>query len=192
MATADDITLNKFSEAISDLARPNRFIVSISDNSIMRQYLPRDVRGFDDLKFFVTNTSLPPIDITGPEINYFGTKMMLAGDPKFEPLTITFLNAANKNNEWKVRQLFELWMKYIVNYTDILNEHGNGNLEYRNGSTITIEQIDKTYNTIATYEFYNCVPLNIGAIEFDMNAENSVENFDVTFHYTYYKRLENG
>lgn len=190
MALPDDITLNKFSEAISDLARPNRFIVSISDNSIMRQYFPRDIGRFEDLKFFVMNTTIPQIDISGPEINYFGTKMMLAGDPKFEPLSITFLNAANKNSEWKVRRMFETWMKYIVDYTNPLNEHGEGTLSYRDGSIIKLEQIDKTYNTIATYEFYNCIPLTIGPIEFDMNAENSVETFDVTFYYTYYKRLE--
>lgn len=180
MALSDDITLNKFSSTVSRLARTNRFIVTISDY---------DSKNFEDLKFFITKAVIPSVDITGPEMYYFGTKIVLAGDPKFEPLTLSFLNGTYKSNDWKIRSYFEDWMKLITQYSSIDNEHGEGILNYREGSTIKVEQLDYSSSVIATYEFYNAIPLSITAIDLDMNTNDQTETFDVVFNYTYFKRL---
>jgi len=94
MALREDITLRRFSSQVQSLARPNRFIVNIKD-----RYSP----DLDSFKFFITKAVIPQVDITGPELNYFGTKITLSGDPKFEPLVLSFLNGKISDKQFRFR-----------------------------------------------------------------------------------------
>jgi hypothetical protein len=180
MTIGDDIKLSSFSQAVKDLARPNRFLVSII-RSIGQQ-------PFEDIKYFVNKATIPSVDIIGPEIQYFGTKITLAGDPKFQPLTISFLNGTNKNNDWSTRDYFETWLSSIVTYDYNTNQHASGKLDYRKGATISVKQLSSGDKVIANYEYFNAVPLSISEISLDMASNNQTETFDVVFYYTYFNR----
>lgn len=169
----DEIKLSAFSEKVADLARANRFIVNITNAD-------------ESIKFFIIKATIPQIDITGPEIGYFGTKAMIAGDSKIEPLILGFLN----DTEWKIRKYFEDWTHNIKSYnTNIQTAQPlNGDNGYRVGKMITINQIGSKDEVIASYVFNHAIPLLITSIELDMNSENTTEAFDVTFYYTHFER----
>ncbi len=177
---SDNLKLSNFSRNITDLAYPNRFLVSIPVNPVVDTIMNMDL-----LKFMCTKATIPEMSITGPEVNYRGTKKMLPGDPKHGSLVLGFLNA----NSWKVRNFFEDWMSQIKDYQGITNKENIGiNFKEAKGSTILVKQIGGENAVMATYSFYHALPLEITAMELSTESSNMTETFDVTFHYSHWFR----
>jgi len=171
-------TLAKFSSQIKGLARPNRFAFS---------YGTSQTDNF--LTFQCTKVSIPKINIKGPEIKWRGTSMTLQGDPKKEPLTVTFLN----DSGWEARKYFEKKSNEIRESGSKGNSaHSFSNVGIpfneieMNNLTARIEHYGDNNEIIASYEFLHCLPLEISGIDLNMETNGQVETFDVTFYYTKY------
>ena len=52
----------------------------------------------------------------------------------------------------------------------------------------TVSQLGRDDSVLATYEFFNMWPTNLGAIELDTEGGDAVEIFDVEFAYSHFER----
>jgi len=175
MAILTDYTLSSFSANIKGLARPNRFVFSY--------------QGEDWSTYQCTKVSIPKLDIKGPEIKWRGTSFTLPGDPKKEPLTVSFLN----DSKWTARSYFETKMNSIREHGSLTNDTSGytnvgtpiNDVIFKNANAI-IEQIDNKNKVIARYTFSHCIPLEMSEITLDSSAASTFETFDVVFHYGNY------
>lgn len=172
------ITLAEFRAQIEDVARPNRFLVTLG-NPWSGVTVPTN------FEYTASKATIPKVDLSGPTIKYRGTSLMLSGDYKKDPLVVTFWN----ERKWEARKFFEDWMASYFNYN--LQDNARRSLSAMRFNTwIKIKQLGRSEaDVLAEYEMHNVVPLEISEMELDHASENSVEEFTVTFHYSHFERL---
>lgn len=177
-------TFSEFRANVKDIARPNRFLITISGLILSKQGVNRLP---DNYKFVTQKASIPKLDINGPKISYRGTSMILSGDYKKDPLVLTFWNDIT----WDNRNFFESWMEYIVN-GGTLNQRKN-NADFRIGTSIFVDQIGQgsREDIIGAYQFFDVAPLDISEIALDQTTDNALEEFSVTFQYSRWKNIFN-
>ncbi len=177
-------TLTGFKNALKDVARPNRFLVVFSTAPVS---IPANIT------FFASKAMIPKMDISGPTIKFRGTTMHLPGDPKHEPITLTFINAVSGGNKLTVRQFFENWLNWIGKAT-YQKDHSKINtrkdfsevLGYR----MDIEQLSSTNRVLATYRFHDVMPLEVGEMELDQGSSDAIMEFNVVFQYSEWEIID--
>ncbi len=177
------ITISEFKGAVSDLARPNRFLASIDGAAVS------DLGFEDNMQYLVISTSLPGREIGDIDVNWQGMKIKLAGDPTFSDITLKFHN----DYGFKVRNVFETWVEKIATMsTNIRTAHAGstGGLESADGykAKLVLSQLGRSGEQIAQYVLDGAYPKSITPISLDMTAENGIEEFEVTFRYDYFFR----
>lgn len=183
MNNAKVITLNlkDFRNAVSDIARPNRFEVKINSPEIF------DTKNDNQVKVlsWLAETAQIPSRTQGEiKIKFHGMELKLPGDYERENLTIGFLNSY----DWECRNFFELWMETIQGIATT-NQRSTA-FDMICGSTIIVNQLGRTEKDIlASYEFYNAFPTNISAIDLNMTEYDSLEKFTVSFAYSHFISL---
>ena len=177
---AGSIRLTDFKNQILDVARPNRFWITIMGN------LPNDLGWSQEpMAFACKGTSVPSRTLNSIELNWQGMKTKIAGDPSFEDITLSFHNTY----DWSVRNFFESWVQAIA------DESSNTRLDpqaYK--SEIMIEHLGRTdEDVIATYILEGAFPTNVAAINLSQDSGDTPEEFDVTLTYdTFYRRPGKG
>ena len=161
-------TINQFkANLIGAGPRNNRFEV----------YIPRSG---NKIQFLCKTASLPGQVIEPLEVKYKGLTVKLAGDRTFENWTVGIYN----DTDWSARSALEGWMQDIVPLDSSIGPVGYEYMEDR----ATVTQQGRDDSTIATYEFFNMGPTNIGAIELDTEGGDAIETFDVEFAYSHFER----
>lgn len=180
-----ELSLSKFRANVTDLARPNRFWVSIGDVS-------NDIAEFGDdnsvemdswestHEFLAKTTSLPGRTIGNIELNWQGMKYNISGDPTFEDITFTFLN----NYEWDLREFFEKWIENIAQMgTNERSQPG----AYKS-DVITMQQLGRTQkDVLATYKLVGAYPITLAAQELSMENNDQTEEISVTIKFDYFE-----
>ena len=162
-------TINQFkANLVGAGPRNNRFEV----------FIPRTG---NKIQFLCKTAALPGQVIEPMEIKYKGLTVKLAGDRTFENWTVGIYN----DTEFSARTAIEAWMQDIVPL-DSSTVTSTG-YEYMVDKA-TISQLGRDDSTIATYEFFNMWPTNLGAIELDTEGGDAVETFDVEFCYSHFER----
>ena len=161
-------TINQFkANLVGAGPRNNRFEV----------FIPRSG---NKIQFLCKTASLPGQAIESQDIKYKGMTIKLAGDRTFENWTVGIYN----DTEFSVRNSIEEWMADIV---PVDMSTGPVGFEYM-VDRATVSQLGRDDSMIATYEFFNMWPVNIGAIELDSEAGSELETFDVEFAYSHFER----
>jgi hypothetical protein len=182
-----DISLNKFKSHVSDIARPNRFWVSIGDpaNSII-------VAGADNNaslspwkekhEFLAKSAQLPGRTVNNVVINWQGMQYNIAGDPTFNDMNLTFLN----NYEFDLRKFFENWMEVIVQMeTNERSQPGS----YKS-DVIELKQLGRTSSDVlATYRLIGAYPTDISAIDLSQDQSDGQEDITVSLKYDYFEKI---
>ena len=133
-------------------------------NNRFEVYIPRSGT---KIQFLCKTAALPGQVIEPMEIKYKGLTVKLAGDRTFENWTVGIYN----DTEFSVRNEIEAWMEDIVPKDSSV------------GPVVYEYMVD-----IATYEFFNMWPTNLGAIELDTEGGDAIETFDVEFCYSHFER----
>lgn len=134
--------------------------------------------------FLIKASSLPEVTIGNFSVPYFGRKVNMAGDRSFQPWQVTIIN----DEDFLIRNAMEKWSNAINSLQS--NVRGPGLSSPNNyKSTATVSQYDKSGNTIRQYVFDGIYPQDITAIGLDWNANDQIEEFNVTFMYDYYNVL---
>ena len=84
----------------------------------------------------------------------------------------------------KVRNFFYDWVKRKVN--DFEQNHTAIPAEALM-TNITVKQMDGQFNVVQKVRVYHCWPSSIAEIALNSDTENSIETFQVTFAYSYYR-----
>jgi T4-like virus tail tube protein gp19 len=167
--------LESFKSNLLDLARPNRFMISITEEN--------NNFGFnDDDWYFCKGCSIPGKTMGEIELNWQGHKYKLAGDPTFNDVTVTFWNNVEEDDMDMLRVKFEKWFHAISNDSDNLRE-----IHTKYKCTVFIKQLNGQNQVIRTYKLINAHPKDLGEIELSMESTDAVEEYPVIFSYSYYE-----
>lgn len=171
---APGITLDDFRAQVKEVARPNRFFLSIPTP-------PFGVVGFnftEAMQYHVRTASLP--GRTLGELNnlyWQGMNFKMAGDPTYDDVTISFIN----NVDFNLKELMERWLDGIAN--SINNERLSHN-DYK--GVLRLDQLGKGKNIIASYFLHGCYPKSIEPVELSQETIDAIEEFSVMFSLDYW------
>ena len=157
-------------------ARPALFQVIISN----------PVNPVADLKtpFLCKVAQLPASSLGLIEVPYFGRRLKMAGDRRFEPWTVTIIN----DEDFLVRNAMEQWNNYINLYQQNVTALGTGAPSFYK-SQATVTQFGKDGSVLRTYQFNGIYPESISTIDLNWAAQDEIEDFQVTFQYDTFEVL---
>jgi len=134
----------------------------------------------DKLRFMAKAASLPASNIDQIVVPYFGREIKLAGDRTFEDYTVTVIN----DEDFAIRNALEQWLNAI-------NSHaGNRGIaispaEYQVDAEVI--QFSRSGEEIKTYKMVGLFPTNVSAIDTSWDTNNTIEEFTVTFAYSWWE-----
>ena len=176
-----DITdfINKFGFAG---ARPSLYVVDITEP----QGVGGEVKIDDTISFLCKNAQLPGSTIGEIPVSFLGRQVKLPGQRTYENLTLSFYN----DEDFKVRHNMEKWMHEIQSFKKPFGNIVGIAAPSDNGfstSDITVQQLSKAGDPIRTYKFYYAFPTTVSAIDLGYDQAEAVEEFSVTFAYSYFE-----
>ena len=157
-------------------ARPALFQVIISN----------PVNPVADIKvpFLCKVAQLPASQLGLIEVPYFGRRLKMAGDRRFDPWTVTIIN----DEDFLVRNAMEQWNNYINLYQRNVTALGTGAPNtYKSQATVT--QYGKAGEVLRTYQFNGIYPEAISPIDLNWATQDEIEDFQVTFQYDTFQIL---
>lgn len=163
--------ISDFRAALKQAARPTRFRVIVN--------FPAAAGTTEEIRrtaFMVESTQLPGSTLGVIEQMYQGRPYKMPGDRTFEEWTATFLNSA----DFKLRDAFERWHNIMNDYNDNTASGDPDTYE----TVVSVEQLDLQDNPIKSYTMKYSWPSNVGAVDLDMTATDTIERFPVTFQYS--------
>lgn len=176
-------------QMVGDGARPNLFEVIMPFPFIARlNGTNAGVSAETKFTFMCRTSQLPGSTIGAVPVNYFGREIKLAGNRTVPEWTVTVIN----DEDFVVRNTFENWMNSIntsrgnfrvagalspSSYTTdaIINQHG----KEANGPII------KQYKGIGLF------PIDLSPIDVDWGANDTIEEFSVTFAVQWWEDTRN-
>ena len=151
-------------------ARPALFQVTITN----------PVAPIADLKvpFLTVRAEIPASTLGNIAIPYFGRKIYIAGDRTFQPWTVQIIN----DEDFLIRNAMEQWNNSINAYEGNISQLGSGAPAlYKSQATVT--QFGKAGEVLRIYQFNGIFPVEVSNIGLDWNAQDQIEEFNVTFLY---------
>lgn len=166
-------TLSRIQRAIGAGARPNQFRVTMAGGL--------QAGGESQLSFLTKAAALPNSTLGLIEVPHIGgRRLKLAGDRTFSEWTTTVLN----DSDFNVRDRLESYQKQFVN--TFQNQSTIGNRENQARTTVQIDQFDTAGRIIIQFRLYDCFISEIGAIDLSYDSTDVIEEFPVTWVYSYY------
>ena len=114
---------------------------------------------------------------------YFGRELKFSGNRSFPEWTVTVIN----DEDFKIRDAFEKWMSGLNSHVgNVRNpQFIKGDGGYQQDGYVT--QFGKTGDTIKRYKFIGLFPIDISPIELDWGANDTIEEYAVTFAYQWWE-----
>jgi len=133
------------------------------------------------IQFMAKGGTIPSADIADIPVMYRGREVHFAGERTFQPWTISIYN----DNEFTVRSAFENWVNAISKA-----DSTNGIMQpsiYQ--AQLEVHQLDRSDQTMQRYRFHDAYPINVSEIQLAWEANNQIQEFNVTFAYNYWLNL---
>ena len=166
--------LNTFKTALKQGgARPSLFEISIVSS-------PEGVTIPGDHSSKCFTSAIPGLTITPIEKQYFGRTVKIPGEMTFGTLSTTFYN----NESYDIRAALESWTDIING--PISNLGVSGNPQTFSGE-IALIHYGKDGTAGMKFNFMDCWPSSIAAIDLSYDTVGDMESFAVTWEYDYYK-----
>jgi hypothetical protein len=165
------------SQMVGDGARPNLFACTIPDLTVNVNGETGSEVAFN---FMCRAAQLPGSTVNSVPVNYFGRELKFSGNRVFSEWTVTIIN----DEDFKIRNTFEKWMSSLNSHVSNLRNLVSP-LSYQKDGYIT--QFGKAGNVIKEYKFVGLFPIDVSPIELDWSANDSIEEFAVTFAYQWWE-----
>lgn len=154
--------------------RQNQFSVSLDFPGFVTGAAAASALG----QFHVKAASLPASTVAPIPVYYMGRAINVAGEREFQPWTVMVYN-----ENFQVRDALMRW------------SHGINNISNNTGiiqpaayqRPITVSQLDRNGTILKTVTMVDAMPVEVGGIELDWEANNVIEMFPVTFYYNYFE-----
>ena len=132
--------------------------------------------------FMCRTAQLPGSTVNQVPVNYFGRELKFAGNRTFTEWTVTIINDEN----FVIRNAFELWMSKLNSHVNNLRADGFRNpANYQQDGIVT--QFGKRGDVLKVYNFIGMFPIDITPIELDWGANDTIEEYAVTFAYQWWE-----
>lgn len=166
------------STLVRDGARPNLFEVTMNFPANVVSNSAVASRKFT---FMCRAAQLPGSTIGSVIVPYFGREVKLAGNRVFADWTVTIIN----DEDFAIKNAFELWMGGINSH---FGNRRNGSFSSATSYTTDafVKQYGKTGSAIKNYQFVGIFPIDIAPIDLDWGANDTIEEYAVTFQYQYW------
>ena len=165
------------SQMKGDGARPNLFSCSIPN-------LAANINGVTGsevaFNFMCRTAQLPGSTVNSIPVNYFGRELKFSGNRVFSEWTVTIIN----DEDFRIRNTFELWMSSLNSHVNNLRSLLEP-LSYQKDANV--KQYGKAGGVIKEYKFVGMFPIEVTPIELDWGANDSIEEFGVTFAYQWWE-----
>lgn len=128
-----------------------------------------------EFTFMCRAASLPGQTIGEIAVPFRGRQLYVAGEREFESWTTTVLN----DTDFSIRREMERWMNGInetVQNTGAVNPS-----DYR--TDVRVVQLDRDDFPLHSYKLEGCWPQSLGAIELSYDANDAIEEFEITWRY---------
>jgi hypothetical protein len=165
------------SQMVGDGARPNLFACTIPDLTVNVNGETGSEVAFN---FMCRAAQLPGSTVNSVPVNYFGRELKFSGNRVFSEWTVTIIN----DEDFKIRNTFEKWMSSLNSHVSNLRNLVSP-LSYQKDGYVT--QYGKAGNVIKEYKFVGLFPIDVSPIELDWSANDSIEEFAVTFAYQWWE-----
>lgn len=145
----------------------------------------------DTVSILCKAAALPSSDLGTIQVGYMGRFIKQPGDRIFQPWTVTIIN----DEALKLRRAFEQWHDAMEKYSTQGGTPGPGTHRFNIDSLSTtsyvkdlkVVQFDKNRRPIYNYTMSNAFPALISDIPLAWDATDSIEEFQVTFEYDFYR-----
>ncbi len=166
--------LSDFKSSLTEVARPNRFLVDIIT-------APPGLFT-EQMIYHVKSASIPGRTI-GQIGNLFwmGTNCKLAGEPTYDDYTITFIN----DLDFTARDWMLDWLDIIA---DVTTNKRKEHIDYK--GVIKLQQLGRAHEVIAEYYMHGVFPKAVDAIELSTETVDTAEEFSCTFSVDYWSGAE--
>jgi|TARA_R110002074_G_scaffold7751_8_gene32765 hypothetical protein len=155
-------------------ARPTLFQVIMNN--------PVNSSGDVKVPFMCKASQIPASSIGTIEVPYFGRKIRIAGDRTFAEWSVTVIN----DEDFLIRNAMEEWSQNINSHLGNLRKFGSASpLQYKENAQVV--QFSKTGVPIRQYTFNGIFPIEISPIEVAWDANDTIEEFTVTFQYDWWE-----
>lgn len=159
---------------VGDGARPNLFEVSMT-------FPVGGTAAQRNFTFMCKTAQLPGSTVGSVIVPYFGREVKFAGNRTFADWTVTIINDEN----FQVRNVFESWMNSINQHASNLRSGVFPTpLSYVRDANVI--QYGKAGRVLKTYQFKDMFPIDVSPIDLDWGANDTIEEFAVTFQYQYW------
>lgn len=185
--------LNEFRSKLSlDGARPNLFQVNMQLPVFATEGVATKAQS--KLSFMIKSAQLPGSTIGTVPVFYFGRELKYAGNRTFPDWTVTIIN----DEDFSIRESFERWLNAINSHAaNQRNQLAYSTTQYT--ADLYVDQFakntsqggtnpDSTFEgAVKTYKFIGAFPVDVSPIDLDWGANDSIEEFTVTFSYQWWE-----
>ncbi len=163
---------------IGDGARPNLFQVTLTFPTIAAN----GTAAGQKTTFMAKGAQLPGSTIGQVPLFYFGRELKFAGNRQFADWTLQIIN----DEDFTIRKALESWMNGINSHAgNVRTGAAAGPSVYTVDALVT--QYGKTGDTLKTYKFVGVYPLDLAPIDLDWGANDTIEEYAVTFAYQWWE-----
>jgi hypothetical protein len=132
--------------------------------------------------FMCRAAQLPGSTVNQVPVNYFGRELKFAGNRTFTEWTVTIIN----DEDFVVRNAMELWMSRLNSHVSNLRSSNYiSPAQYQQDGLVT--QFGKADEILKVYKFIGMFPIDISPIELDWGANDTIEEYAVTFAYQWWE-----
>jgi len=135
-------------------------------------------------QFLIKAAQLPGSQIGEIPVPFRGRQLKVSGDRQFANWTTNVLN----DTTFTLRKAFEKWSELIQNHNYAL---GSASLDEYFANAI-VRQLDRDGRQLRAYRFEGIWPSTVGEVNLAFDANDQVEDYDVTFCVQYWSAIEDG
>lgn len=178
------------SQMVRDGARPNLFECVIPN---LNTLVPNTNAKFN---FMCRAAQLPGSTVNSVPVNYFGRELKFAGNRTFTEWTVTVIN----DEDFLVRNVMETWMNKINSHVSNIRDPAYINpasyqfdaevIQHgKSGEAFGPQTPGSLAGTVGikSYKFVGMFPIDVSPIELDWGANDTIEEFAVTFAYQWWE-----
>lgn len=173
---AVNLGINDFISKFDGGSKPNLYRVSVTGNA------PVQAISTANFSFFCKSASLPASTLGEISVPYLGRVVKVPGDRTYDDWSVSIVN----NETLPLRKLFEQWNEvYNGHVSNMPNVTGSIYAHVKTCSA-SVEQLDRSGNTVRKYTLLNCFPKDVAAIDVGYDSVDTISEFGVTFGYTHF------
>ncbi len=168
-------SISTFNTALAGGIRPNQFSIEIGTTT-----LPTTVI-LTNLPILCKAAAVPGMTIGLIEVPFRGRRVKFPGDRTFAEWTVTVINQKDQ----AIRTGFENWSNFTA-ARDFTTAAISAKTSSNYKVNVDIKQLKDDNTTIRTYQLRDAFVVDVGAIELSYDTTDSIEEFTVTFQYSYF------